>query len=440
MAGTGTIPEERVFSAGGAGDRPQHEWHDAGWMETRGERFGATRPVSIYEVHLGSWMRVPEENNRVLTYREIASNLANYAGRMGYTHVSLLDAAEGSERTRVTRPSENWVVPPNERFGSAEELKDLIDLLHQQEIGVLVEWKTADTAAATRWVEEYHIDGLSIADILGTDLARELSSELERDHPDVALIGEGASSGFRLDPGFAHDLRSYLAHAPAERKLHHNRLTFRRMYAFQENYIMPLSHREAAPLMRMPGDEWQKFANFRLLLAYMFLQPGKKLLFMGQDFGQWREWNADMSNDWHLTHLRYHQGVQALVRRLNDVYAHEPALHQGDHRAECFEWVDCLDAHGGTISWLRWDANFDDVFLVVFNFTPKVYRNFRIGAPRAGEWREAINTDAKEYGGSGQGNFGAAKAAPFGWHDRPYSLFITVPPLAAVAFKSQERR
>src|SRR5881394_2122713 len=216
MAEAGTIPREHVFSAGSAGDRPQHEWHDAewhdaGWVETRGERFGATRPVSIYEVHLGSWMRVPEENNRVLTYREVAAKLADYAGWMGYTHVLLLDVAEGSE--------------PNERFGSADELKELVDVLHQRAIGVLVDWKTANTAAARRWVDEYHVDGLCIADVLGTDFARELAREFEHHHPDAALIGDGISSGYKLDPGFAHDARSYLAHAADSRKLHHDRLT-----------------------------------------------------------------------------------------------------------------------------------------------------------------------------------------------------------------------
>jgi len=343
---------------------------------------------------MGSWMRVPEENNRMLTYRELAPKLADYARSMHYTHVLVLDAWDGPE------------------------LKRLIDYMHQQNVGVLVNWNPADSAESAAWMDEFHVDGLCMAE---------------------ELIGTESGPHYKLDIGFAHDVRSYLAHPPAQRKLHHNRLTFRRMYAFQENYILPLSHREAAPLTRMPGDEWQKFANFRLLLAYMFLQPGKKLLFMGHDFGQWREWNADMSQDWHLTHLRYHQGIQSLVRRLNDVYYHEPALHEGDAKEECFEWIDCDDAEGSRISWLRWDANHREVFLVVFNFTPQVYRNFKIGVPRGGEWREVINTDAQEYGGSGQGNFGTVQASPFGWHGRPNSIFITVPPLGAVAFKSHEQ-
>jgi 1,4-alpha-glucan branching enzyme len=333
------------------------------WLE-QPNRFSTRQPVSIYEVHLGSWMRVPEENNRVLTARELAPKLADYTRRMGYTHVQILDAAERN----------------------AHDLTYLIGYLQQRKI------------------------------------------EAVQDH-----------AGFTWDPGFAHDIRAYLAQPPGQRKLHHNRLTFRRTYAFQQNYILPLSHEERGILANMPGDEWQKFANLRLLLAYMFLQPGKKLLFMGHDFGQWREWNADMSIDWHLTHLRYHQGTQGLVRRLNDAYYHERALHEGDAQAETFEWVDCDDAQRSIISWLRWDAGFNEVFLAVFNFTPTVYRNFKIGVPRGGEWREVINTDAKEYGGSGQGNFGNVKAAPFGWHGRPQSLFITVPPLAAVAFKSEER-
>ena len=373
---------------------PVYHWADEQWMRQRQERFSTAAPISIYEAHVGSWMRVPEENNRMLTYRELAPKLADYARSMHYTHVLVLDAWDGPE------------------------LKRLIDYMHQQNVGVLVNWNPADSAESAAWMGEFHVDGLCMAE---------------------ELIGTESGPHYKLDIGFAHDVRSYLAHPPAQRKLHHNRLTFRRMYAFQENYILPLSHREAAPLMRMPGDEWQKFANFRLLLAYMFLQPGKKLLFMGHDFGQWREWNADMSQDWHLTHLRYHQGIQSLVRRLNDVYYHEPALHEGDAKEECFEWIDCDDAECSRISWLRWDANHREVFLVVFNFTPQVYRNFKIGVPRGGEWREVINTDAQEYGGSGQGNFGTVQASPFGWHGRPNSIFITVPPLGAVAFKSHEQ-
>jgi 1,4-alpha-glucan branching enzyme len=409
MANAGTIPEPRESF-------PKCQWADGQWMSRRGERFNATRPVSIYEVHLGSWMRVPEENHRVLTYRELAPKLADYAGRMGYTHVLLLDASDSTP----------------------EELMHLVNHLHQHGVGVLVDWKVPSIEAAKAWVEEFHVDGLCMADILGTDFVRRLAAELHVKYPDLAIIGEGAHAAFKLDPGFAHDIRSYLAHTPADRKLHHNRLTFRRMYAFQEKYILPLSHRELAPLMRMPGDEWQKFANLRLLLAYMFLQPGKKLLFMGHDFGQWREWNSETSLDWHLTQLRYHQGIQNVARRLNDVYFHERALHESDAKPECFEWIDCEDAQGGTISWLRWDAHFNEVFLALFNFTPRVHRNFKVGVPRGGAWREVINTDAQEYGGSGQGNFGYVKAAPFGWHGRPHSIFITVPPLAAVAFKSEE--
>ena len=406
MADAGILPRKRESLHG-------DEWADGQWMAQRGERFSAAAPVSIYEVHLGSWMRVPEENNRVLTYAELAPKLSDYVQRMGYTHVLILD--------------------PTER-----DLIHLVNFLHQRQVGVLVDWKTPDIAEARRWLEHFHIDGLSMSDLVGAEFVRELSVEVERDFPDVVIIGEGAGATYKFDRGFAQDVRSYLAHTPTERKLHHDRLTFRRMYAFQDKYIMPLSHRELAPLIRMPGDEWQRFANFRLLLAYMFLQPGKKLLFMGHDFGQWREWTADTSIDWHLTHFHYHQGVQDLVRRLNDTYFHERSLHESDTKAECFEWVDCHDAQGGTISWLRWDPTFNQVVFAVFNFTPRVHRNFKVGVPRGGHWQELINTDAPEYGGSGQGNFGGVTAAPFGWQGRPNSLNITVPPLAAVAFKSQQ--
>jgi 1,4-alpha-glucan branching enzyme len=308
-----------------------------------------TEPVSIYQVHPGSWMRVPEENNRILTEQEIAPKLADYAQHMGFTHVELVDAPESTY------------------------VKDYLD---QQGPGVI------------------------------------------------------GSSGFPWDTNFTRNIRGYFAQPPAQRKLHHQWLKFR-----PGNCSLRLSHEEHSLLANMPGDEWQKFANLRLLLAYMYLQPGKKLLFMGHEFGQWRQWDPETSLDWHLLQFRYHRGTQELVKRLNDLYRHERAL-QG--AAESFEWIDGEDAERSTVSWLRWDAEFEEVFLAVFNFTPAVHRNFKVGVPRGGEWRELINTDAQEYGGSGQGNFGSVRAAPFGWEGRPQSLLITVPPLAAVAFKNQK--
>lgn len=332
----------------------------------------AASPASIYEVHLSSWMRVPEETHRPLTERELAPKLADYVARMGFTHVKLLDRGDN---------------PPDMPY--------LIQYLRQKGVGVILDCSPREVTGSA---------------------------------PE--------QSGLQWDVGFAQDIRSYLAQPPDARPAHHKRLTFRRQFAFEGNYVLPLSHRELPLLPNLPGDEWQKFANLRLLLAYQYLQPGKKLLFMGHEFGQWCPWNPARSLDWHLTQFRYHAGVQNLVKRLNDLYRNEPALHADDANPGSFEWIDCQDATGGTLSWLRWDARLQDVFLVVFNFTPAVHRNFKVGAPRGGPWRELINTDAQEYGGSGQGNFGAVKAAPFGSHGRSHSLFITLPPLAAVAFRS----
>ena len=327
-------------------------------------RAAGSSPVSIYEVHLSSWMRVPEENHRPLTERELAPKLADYVTRMGFTHVKVLDRGDN---------------PPDMAY--------LIEYLERRGIRMI-------------------------------------------------LNGNAGESSFQLDVGFAQDIRAYLAHPPELRKFQHKRLI--RRPVFYENHVLPFSHEGPPLLAGMPGDEWQKFANLRLLLAYQCLQPGKKLLFMGHEFGQWCAWSPGRSLDWHLTQFRYHAGVQNLVKRLNDLYQHEGPLHEGDASAETFEWIDFKDAARSTFSWLRWDANFQDAFLIVFNFAPTVHRNFKIGVPRGGEWREVINTDAQEYGGSGQGNLGGVTAAPFGSHERPHSLFITVPPLAAVAFKNQE--
>ena len=504
----------------------RYDWHDQEWMRTRGERTKLDRPISIYEAHLGSWMRVPEEENRFLTYRELAPKLADHVQSLGFNHVQLLPLAEhpfyGSWGYQGT-----GYFAPTARYGTPQELMFLIDFLHQRGIGVFLDWVPSHFAndehgliafdgtalyepedprerihpvwqscvfnyarpevrsflvsSAFFWLEKYHVDGLrvdAVASMLyrdysrkpgqwtpnrfggrenleAIDFLRQLNTEVYRAFPDTQMIAEESSAfpmvsrpiyvgglgfGYKWDMGFAHDIIQHVSREPSDRKNHYQELTFRGMYAFSENYILPFSHDEAharrgSLLSRMPGDQWRQLANFRLLLAYMFFQPGKKLLFMGNEFAQWQPWNHDTSLDWHLAHVRQHAGVQKLVAHLNGLYAHEPALHQGDCESNGFEWIDCHDAADGTISWLRWDRNRDEVLFCLFNFTPEVYRNFKVGVPRGGLWREVANTDAYEYGGSGQGNLGGVQGNPFPCHDRSHSLMLTVPPLAGIAFK-----
>jgi 1,4-alpha-glucan branching enzyme len=331
------------------------------------------------------------------------------------------------------------------------------------------------------WLDKYHIDGLrvdAVASMLYLDYSRKegewlpnqyggrenldaiaflrrFNETVYKEYPDAVTIAEestawpqvsrptylgGLGFGYKWDMGWMHDTLGYLTREPVHRKYHHDRLTFRMLYAFTENYVLPLSHDEVVHgkgslLSKMPGDEWQKFANLRLLFAWQFAQPGKKLLFMGGEFGQWREWNHDASLDWHLLDYPSHRGVQRWVRDLNTFYRGEPAMHVLDCDAAGFEWIDCCDAENGVVSLLRKGKRPGDVVAVVLNFTPVPRHNYRVGVPSGGRWDEALNSDAPMYGGSGQGNFGGVTAAPVPQHGRDYLLTITVPPLGMVAFK-----
>jgi 1,4-alpha-glucan branching enzyme len=287
------------------------------------------------------------------------------------------------------------------------------------------------------------------------DFMRRFNERVYGDYPDVMTIAEestawpmvsrptylgGLGFGSKWDMGWMHDTLSYFALDPVHRKYHHNRLTFRMLYAWTENYVLPLSHDEVvygkrSLLSKMPGDDWQKFANLRLLFGYMYAQPAKKLLFMGGEFGQWDEWNHDTSLDWHLTQHPLHQGLQRWVRDLNTVYRGEPALHQKDSDPTGFEWIDCCDTEQSLVSLLRRGRSPDDAVVIVCNFTPVPRHNYRIGVNEGGRWEEVLNSDAPIYGGSGQGNIGGVHAAPLPWHGRNYMLNITVPPLGMVAFK-----
>jgi 1,4-alpha-glucan branching enzyme len=396
-------------------ENPDYVWGDQQWMEARGGRSQPDKPITIYQVHLASWMRVPEQNNRPLTPVEIAPKLAAYVSRLNFTHVELLYVQD--------QPS----------FRQPVELMQLIDHLHHHDIGVILnglppQLPTQSAAEAraltTSYLDRYHADWL---------------------HPDASEAMTCAGSGFRLrrDLRWERDTLDYFSTDPIRRKYHHHLLTSRSDYAFSDNFVLALSHEEVAPgktslLTRMPGDDWRRFANLRLLYACMFGQPGKKLLFMGNEFGQWREWRPEDSLDWHLVRENSrHAGLQQWVADVNRCYRDQRALHQSDGNADGFEWCNRSDAEWSTVSWLRRSLSTGETILVVLNCTPVPRSNYRVGVPGGGIWTEILNSDAREYGGSGQGNMGAVETAPFGWDFKSHSLSITLPPLGAVFLKQE---
>ena len=505
-----------------------YTWNDAEWLNRRGGRNSLHAPMSIYEVHLGSWMRVPEEHNRPLSYREIAPRLAEYVGRLGFTHVELLPIMEhpfyGSWGYQTT-----GYFAPTARYGTPQDFMYLVDYLHQQGIGVLLDWvpshfpsdahglayfdgthlyEHSDSrqgfhpdwkthifnygrsevrsflmSSAMFWLDRYHIDGLrvdAVASMLyldysrkagewipnkyggrenleAIDFLRRFNLEAYKEQPDIQTIAEestaylmvskpvhlgGLGFGMKWDMGWMHDTLYYFQRDPIHRQYHHNLLTFRMLYSFHENFVMPLSHDEVVHgkgslIGKMPGDEWRRFANLRLLFAYMYAQPGKKLLFMGGEFGQYREWSHDRSLDWNVLEYAVHRGLQAWMEQLNRVYRTENALHWFDNDPRGFEWVDCNDAPASVISLLRHGKSPDQDVLVVCNFTPVPRLGYKVGVPAPGYWREILNSDAKEYGGSGTGNMGGAEALPEPVHGRPHSLRLTLPPLGALFLKRQ---
>ena len=507
----------------------EYRWRDQKWMAARAEKQKASAPMSIYEVHLGSWRRVPEENNRPLTYREAAGALAQYAREMGFTHVELLPVMEhpfaGSWGYQTT-----GYFTPTSRFGTPQDFMYLVDTLHQAGIGVLLDWvpshfpsdehglvyfdgthlyEHADwrqgyhpdwkscifnydrhevrsflLSSAMYWLDLYHADGLrvdAVASMLRLDysrkpgewipnvhggnenlgaitLLRRLNEEVEKAHPGAVMIAEESTAwpmvsrptyvgglGFdtKWDLGWMNDALDYMKLDPVFRKFHHNDLTFRRMYQYTENFILPLSHDEvvhlkASLLSKMPGDDWQKFANLRLLLAYMWAQAGKKLLFMGGEIGQWKEWNHDTSLDWDLLNFSRHGGLQLWVRDLNRLHASEPAFHELDFDPRGFDWIDCHDADHSVVSLVRRGARPSDEIAAVFNFTPVPHHGYRVGVSQPGDWTEIANSDAEVYGGSGVGNQGRAVALEVPAHGRPYSLALTLPPLGALFLKAPE--
>jgi 1,4-alpha-glucan branching enzyme len=506
-----------------------YPWSDREWIAARHQRTGLDKPMAIYEMHIGSWRRMPGEGNRSLSYRELAPQLADYLQEMEYTHVEFMPIMDhpffGSWGYQIT-----GYFAPSGNYGTPQDLMYLIDVLHQRGIGVILDWvpshfpsdehglgffdgthlfEHADSrqgyhpewhsfifnygrnevqsfliSNALFWLDRYHADGLrvdGVASMLYLDYGRKhgewipnkyggrenidainflrrMNEEVYKLYPDVQTIAEestdwpmvsrpnyvgGLGFGLKWDMGWMHDTLEYMSKDPVHRRYEHNKLTFRMIYAFHENFVLPLSHDEVvygkgSLLGKMPGDDWQKFANLRALFGYMVAQPAKKLLFMGGDFGQWREWAHDGSLDWDLLQYPPHLGLQRWVRDINRLYRSEPALHELDCDPAGFEWIDCGDADSSVVSLIRKGRSTSTIILVICNFTPVPRANYRVGAPRGGFWREVLNSDAGEYGGSGMGNLGGQEAAPITLHGRPYSLTLTLPPLS-VSFLNNER-
>jgi 1,4-alpha-glucan branching enzyme len=499
-----------------------YTWDDAAWMQRRAAANALGSPWSIYELHLGSWRRVPGERNRFLSYRELAPAVADYALDLGFTHVELLPVMEhpfyGSWGYQVT-----GYFAPTARYGAPQDFMYFVDHLHQRGLGVILDWvpshfpsdehglarfdgthlyEHADprqgfhpewnssifnygraevrnflASSALFWLEKYHIDALrvdAVASMLYLDYGRragewipnrfgghenleavefikQLNLAAYRDHPDTQTMAEestawpmvsrpiylgGLGFGLKWNLGWMHDTLKYLQQDPVFRKYHHSRLTFSIWYAFSENFVLPLSHDEVVHgkgslIGRMPGDEWQQFAGLRLLYGYMWTHPGKKLLFMGGEFAQRREWHHDESLEWHVLQYPLHAGVQRWVRDLNQLYRATPALHELDFSEAGFAWVDCADADISVLSYLRLGSSGAPV-LVACNFTPVPRASYRLGVPRAGRWRERLNSDAGDYGGSGQGNLGSVATEAVAAHGHPQSLRVRLPPLAVV--------
>jgi len=503
-----------------------YDWGDQGWMENRRTANHTSAPWSVYEMHLGSWMRVPEEGNRWFSYRELAPRLADYVSRMGFTHVEFMPVMEHPLY-------ESWgyqvtgYFAPTSRYGTPQDFMFLVDYLHQNGIGVILDWvpshfpadefglqnfdgthlfEHADprlgvhpdwgssifnygrnevrgflVSSALCWLDRYHADGLrvdAVASMLyldysrkqgewipnkfggrenleAVDFLRRFNIEVYKEQPDTQTVAEestawplvsrptyvgGLGFGMKWDMGWMHDTLYYFEREPVHRRFHHSNLTFRMLYAFGENFMLPLSHDEVVHgkgslLAKMPGDEWQKFANLRVLYGWMYAQPGKKLVFMGGEFGQWKEWDVEQSLDWHLLDYPMHGGLRLWVGDLNRILRDEKALHEMDFDPRGFQWIDVTDADHSVVSLIRRGKMPEDIVVAVFNFTPVPRHNYQIGIPGAGWWAEVLNSDAPLYGGSGMGNMGGVEAVPVSMHGHSHSVTLTLPPLGALFLK-----
>ena len=520
--------EVRPASGSIVADLSKHKWADQEWLDRRGRTDPLAQPISIYEVHLGSWMRVPEEGNRFLTYRELAHELVDYVKNMGYTHIQLLPVAEHPFDASWGYQVLGYFAPTS-RFGTPEDFQYFVDYCHRNDIGVIVDWVPAhfprdahglaffdgthlyehadprmgehqdwDTkifnfdrnevrnfliANTLFWFEKYHIDGIrvdAVASMIYLDYSRKegewipnqfggrenlgaidflkrLNELIFSYYPGVLSIAEESTAwpgvskptylgglGFNLkwNMGWMNDFLTYTSKDPVHRKYHHNMITFALLYAFHENFVLVLSHDEVVHgkrslLDKMPGDMWQKFANLRALLAFMFGHPGKKLLFMGTEIGQWDEWEEAHSLDWHLLEYEPHRKLQLFVKELNRVYRNEPALYQVDFDHTGFEWIDFMDSDNSIITFMRKASDSKDLLVFVCNFTPVYREDYRVGVPFHCEYKELLNSDSEMYWGSNKGNYGGLWSDEIAWHNQPYSLKLKIPPLSTMIFKPQ---
>jgi 1,4-alpha-glucan branching enzyme len=500
-----------------------HEWQDDEWLQARAQKEWLREPISIYEVHLGSWRRNPLEDNRPLNYLELADELAAYVTDLGFTHIELMPVMEhpfsGSWGYQVT-----GYFAPTSRFGTPDDYRCFVDRLHRNGVGVILDWVPAHfprddwalaqfdgtalyehsdprigahpdwgtlifnlsrnevrnflLANALYWLREQHGDALrvdAVASMLYLDYSRKAGEWLPNmfggrenleavdflklmnetaygREPGVFTAAEestawpgvsrptylgGLGFGFKWNMGWMHDTLLYFQKDPVYRRFHHHTLTFSLMYAFSENFVLPLSHDEVVHgkrslLDKMPGDRWQKFANLRSLYAYMWAHPGKKLLFMGGELGEWEEWNYDGSLHWNLLEYAEHQGVQSLIRDLNHTYRAQPALYEVDFDPRGFRWLEANDAANNVLAFARVDDLGESPVVCVLNLSPVPRYEYRVGMPKCCRWRELLNTDSAFYGGSGVGNLGGVEAEPVPWHDQPFSAQLTLPPLGAV--------
>ena len=506
----------------------EYPWRDQPWLEKRAESDWQHTPMSVYEVHPGSWRKSPD--GEFLTYREMAEQLVEYVKELGFTHVELLpitehplDASWGYQTTGYFAPSS--------RFGSPDEFRCFVDLLHQNDIGIILDWVPAHfprdahalawydgtalyehadprqgehrdwgtlifnygrnevknflLSSALFWLEEFHLDGLRVdavasmiyldysreqgewipnkyggrENLEAVDFLRELNAVTHEQHPGTLMVAEESTAwpavsrptylgglGFSMkwNMGWMHDTLAYLAKDPIYRHYHHDLLTFGLLYVFTENFVLPFSHDEVvhgkrSMLDKMPGDAWQKFASLRLLYTYMFTYPGKKLLFMGCEFAQGREWDFSQELDWYLLERSQHRGIQAIVSDLNRLYRKEPALYANDFEAEGFAWIDCHDSSQSVLSYLR-TGQHGELVAVVLNFTPMPRENYRIGVPLPGFYREALNSDADVYGGSNVGNSGGRATEPVSWMNQPHSVPLNLPPLGGLILVHEPER
>jgi 1,4-alpha-glucan branching enzyme len=515
--------EQRPRNASIVWDAPAYPWSDAAWLAGRAARQHRDAPISIYEVHLGSWRRVPEDGNRFLTYRELADTLVPYVRDLGFTHIELMPITEHPFDGSWGYQTTGWFAPTS-RFGTPDDARAFIEAAHNAGLGVIVDWvpghfptddfslgkfdgtslyEHADPrkgfhkewgtyafnlgrtevanillASALYWLREFHVDGLrvdAVSSIIYLDYDREdgqwipniyggnenldstgflrrFNTIVYGEFPDVMTIAEestayagvttpvshgGLGFGFKWNMGWMHDTLEFMKRDPLYRSHHLNEISFGLIYAFSENFVLPLSHDEVVHgkgslYAKMAGDHWQKLANLRALYAYMWAHPGKKLLFMGGELAQGAEWSHERSLDWHLLQSLDHAGIQSLVRDLNRLYRALPALYERDCEPSGFRWLEPNGADANVLAFARFGADRDSVVVFAVNLSPVPRSGYRLGVPGPGRWREALNTDSAYYGGSDMGNLGGVTAEPLPWHDQPFSVRLTLPPLAAV--------